>query len=152
MYCLNDIIIFLIPMIAGYLTAYFCPVGDKAGANIPARPEPYVFMIVWPILYILMGISWVNARKEIENDMTTINVLYTSLVVSLSLWTYFYGCAKNKRYALYTILISILILLVLMMYSPTYLLLPLAVWLFFATMLNFTEVNMEGFSIIPRIR
>lgn len=151
MYCAQDILLFLLPMISGYLTSYFCPVGDSTGSNVPARPDPYVFMIVWPILYILIGISWVNATKEIENDVTTIHIMYGFLIVLLCLWTYFYGCAKNKKYALYTILLSLLALSIIMLYSPTYLLLPLAVWLLFATMLNLTEVNKEGFSIIPKL-
>lgn len=144
----EDIILFFLPMISGYLTSYFCPVGKQAGVNINARPPPCVFMILWPILYILLGLGWVNAKNNDDNNKLVVNVLYGLLTLSLSLWTFLYGCENNKTYALYTLPVSILLIMIILMYDPTYLLLPLLVWLFFAMMINFEEVNNESFKVI----
>jgi len=145
MVTLTDIILFFLPMVAGYLTSYFCPIGPQAGVSINARPPPCVFMIIWPILYILTGLSWVNANNDDNNNKFVVNVLYGLLTLCLSLWTYFYGCENNRTYALYTLPITILLILIILMYSPTYLLLPLLVWLIFAMMINFAEVNNESY-------
>jgi len=131
-------------MVAGYLTSYFCPIGNKAGITVNARPPSCVFMIVWPLLYILLGLSWVNANNDDDNNKLIVNVLYGLLTLSLCMWTYFYGCEGSRTSALYTLPVSILLILIILMYSPTYLLLPLLVWLFFAMMMNFEEVNREG--------
>lgn len=141
MVTLTDIILFLLPMFSGYITSYFCPIGKMAGITVNARPPPFVFMIIWPILYILTGLSWVNANNDDSNNKLIVNVLYGLLTLFLSLWTYFYGCQNNREYALYTLPVAILLILIILMYDPTYLLLPLIVWLFFAMMINFAEVN-----------
>ena len=139
-----DIILFLLPMIVGYATSFFCKIGRTAGAAVNSRPPSYVFMIIWPILYLLMGLSWVNANNDLMNNQLTVNVLYGLLTFTLALWTYFYGCQNNKKYALWTLPMSILLILIILMYTPNYLLLPLLVWLLFAMLLNFEEVNKDG--------
>lgn len=157
MVTLSDIVLFFLPMVTGYVSSYLCPIGSNAGIVVNARPPSCVFMIIWPILYILLGLSWVNANNNHKNNKLIVNILYGLLTLCLSSWTYFYGCESNKLLALYTLPVSILLILIILLYNPTFLLLPLLVWLFFAMMINFEEVNrmaFENFNIIvaPTIR
>lgn len=140
---LIDIIIFLTPLISGYTMSSICPMKRTSGSNIPARPPSWVFGIVWPILYILMGLSWVLLRKE--KNKTTVDILFFLLIIALNSWLFFYSCLKKKKSALYILLISIVIVLLIWGYSvgtkQMFYLTPLVVWLIFAFILNFTEIN-----------
>lgn len=144
---LNDVIKFFAPMIAGYgVSNFLCPMPENAGSEVEARPDPKVFSIVWPILYVLIGLSWVYDSKTVLNNCYT-DILYIALIGSLTLWIYYYSdkCGNSKQNSLYTMLFSILIILVILTYTfPNYLLLPLLVWLLFAMLLNFTEINEEA--------
>jgi tryptophan-rich sensory protein len=142
-----DIIIVLIPALSGFLTSRICNVGNEAGVEVKARPPPIVFGIVWSILYVLIGISWMLLRNCNCKNRNVVDILYITLIILLNSWVVMYGCKKNKKYALYVLPISILCNLILVMYGlnsiSSYLLLPLLVWLNFAMLLNYTEVNME---------
>ncbi len=145
---ITNVIFFSLPTIASLITSAFCPMTKEAGSTINARPPPIVFGIVWTILYILLGISWVSSRNSQYMNKTIIDILYVSLIILLNFWIVKYGCDKDKKGALYTIPFSILLTLILILYNlntktvSSYLLLPLFVWLMFAMMLNYTEVNM----------
>jgi benzodiazapine receptor len=133
-------ILLFTPMITGFVTSMIWKVGPSAGANVPARPHPIVFGIVWPILYILMGIAWIKLRKDngISND-----ILFGIITLLLCLWIVIYY--YNKKGGLYVILLCYLAVLLAIIHNSknknSLLIVPLLVWLIFATMLNFTEVN-----------
>ena len=140
---LTDIPIFLTPLTIGYLMSAICPMKGRAGSNVPSRPPGWVFGVVWPILYILMGLVWVRLRKQ--KDKITVDILFCLLTVVLNSWIVVYSCANRKKDALYILLISLTISLAIWGYSvgttELFYFTPLVVWLLFATMLNFTEVN-----------
>jgi tryptophan-rich sensory protein len=141
---IHEIIIFLLPSILSFLVSKICPVGNQSGVIIPARPPPIVFGVVWTILYGFIGLAWVLSRRCCEKKF--INVLYIILIGLLNLWVINYGCNKDSKSALYVMPFCILVTMILIMYQgntiSSYLLLPLLVWLFFAMLLNYTEVNM----------
>ena len=141
---LTNIIIFLIPLTTGYLMSYICPMKEgEAGTNVPARPPGWVFGIIWPILYILLGLVWVKLRKE--KDKIKVDILFTLLIITLNSWIYVYSCLNKKKYALYILIVSLTISLTIFGYSfgttELFYFTPLVAWLIFAIMLNFTEVN-----------
>jgi tryptophan-rich sensory protein len=120
-------------------------------AILRVRPEPWVFGVAWLILYFLVSFAWIYALSS-ETRLTdwylgedyeiTIYVLYGLLVLSLFLWPFIYN--KSTRWSLYSIVISILLTIMSMVVSPTgsrLALTPLLVWLFFATMMNYTVAN-----------
>ena len=78
---------------------------SKSGTTIKFRPPGYVFGIVWPILYILLGLSWINS--EYKKDKI-IDGLYFVLSTLLALWIVVYSCYKSKKGALSIMLLSIL--------------------------------------------
>ena len=132
-------LIFFIPMLSGFLTSSVCTIGKGSGSTVKSRPPSYVFGIVWSILYILIGISWVESRKNLKKFV--VDFLYILLILFLCLWIFLYGCKKNKKLAMYTILFSIMINIFILIYSKSYYLVPLLIWLLFALMLNSEEVN-----------
>ena len=133
-----------IPLLSGYFMTWICPMTKNAGANINARPPAYIFGIIWPILYILLGYSWVM----LENYKYTDNLFCFNILLG-ALWIYNYSCINNKKNALYVLLAMILASLYLILYSfenepsVSYYILPYIIWLLFALMLNFKEVNMN---------
>ncbi len=139
-----DVIIIILPAILGFITSKICNLGNDAGIKIKARPPPEVFAIVWSILYILIGLSWFMYRKNI-NKKIVVDLLYLILIILLNGWVVMYSCKKNKKNALYILPLSILCNLILILYTlntmSSYLLLPLFVWLNFAMLLNYSEVN-----------
>ena len=135
---------FYIPIITGYIMYYLCPMNKNYGSKINARPPSYVFGIVWPVLYLLLGYSWVMLQDNENADL--LFGINTFLGI---LWLYIYTCNNNKKHALYILLAMILVSLYLIFYSfkinstITYFIAPYTVWLFFALMLNFKLVNMN---------
>ena len=130
----------LLPMILGYIMSYFCKM-DNSGKNIKFRPPTYIFIIVWPILYLLVGISWINSIQKYD---IKIEILYLILIELLTKWIYVYSCMNNKKMAIYILLLILLIITILMILIPTnskLLLSPLLIWIFFATLMNVTEVQ-----------
>jgi benzodiazapine receptor len=117
-----------------------------SGVQINARPPSYVFAVVWTILYILLGISWVHSRNCKCNNSKIVDTLYITLIALLNYWIVKYGCDKDPKSALFILPFTILLTLILIVYSlgtaSSYLLLPLLVWLIYAMLLNYTEVNM----------
>lgn len=136
---LLSIIIFFIPLISGFLTGNLCKMGDDAGKTINARPPGYIFGIVWTILYLLLGGAWLYSRSK--KKTVIVDILYILLIISLCTWVVIYGCKKDKKSALYIIPISMLITIFILIYTPNFYIAPLLVWLLFAFLLNFTEVN-----------
>jgi len=138
-----DFIIFVIVFGVSYGTSSICSIGSSAGVSIPARPPSYIFGIVWSVLYFFIVFSWGYDLRKKELDKRIIWGLYLTLVALLNLWIYLYGCKSNKKYALWSLPFSILTVLFTVLYCKAYLLLPLLVWLLYALMLNFTEVNLS---------
>jgi tryptophan-rich sensory protein len=133
---------FCLPAGIGFLTGALCPLRN-AGSSIPARPPGYVFGIMWTLLYILVGLAWIYASRI----HWMYDVAFLALSLLLASWTVVYGCGNGKKAALYILLLNLLaatmitISLVLHGCFWALSLVPLVIWLIFATMLNYTEVN-----------
>lgn len=136
---MENLIILFIPMLSGFLSSSICSIGEGSGSTVKSRPPGYIFGIVWTLLYILIGISWVDSRKKYKQNV--VDLLYSLLILLLCIWIFLYGCKKNKKFAMYSILFSIMITIFILMYSLSYYLVPLLIWLLFALLLNFEEVN-----------
>jgi len=119
----------IIPLIAVFAVSTVFPVSQKAGSHVSFRPPPYVFAIVWPILLILLGYSW-TLRPELS-------IYYAGLTLLLAAWpaVFFY----SPRLAFYEIIVTALATAFLI-YQDSYLLIPLGLWLSFASVLNFYTI------------
>jgi tryptophan-rich sensory protein len=131
----------IIPGLLGFISAMFCNVKKDSGSNVSFRPPTIAFSIVWPILYILLGLSWFYSRKE--NQIIS-DIFYISLILVLCLWIFVYSCQNNKKSGVYILIISIIFALLSYTIAPLnskIMIVPLIGWLFFATLLNMFEVK-----------
>ena len=136
----NELLRLFYPMIAGYLVSFKCKM-SKSGTNIKFRPPGYVFGIVWPILYILLGLSWINSDYKKDK---IIDGLYFGLSTLLALWIVIYSCYKSKKGALFIMMLSILAIVFLMILIPKksqLYLAPLLVWLCYALLLSTSDIQ-----------
>jgi|TARA_Y100000816_G_C25858515_1_gene448335 tryptophan-rich sensory protein len=135
--CLSYGVIFL-PMLAVYLPTVIFPFKQDIGKDVPFRPPGYVFAIVWPILLFLVGISWFLRRYS----GYIFNIGFSLLSVVLAIWYILYDI--NKVYGLIDIVSAFVLTVFLATYKFKYLesllLLPLAGWLVFASILNIYSI------------
>tara|TARA_B100000902_G_scaffold399012_1_gene467966 strand:- start:787 stop:1152 length:366 start_codon:yes stop_codon:yes gene_type:complete len=121
-------------MFSVYLSGLFFPIAKDSGRDIPFRPPSWVFGVVWPILLLLIGYSWVLRPK--------LSVYYFILTILLSTWSMFY--ANNRILAFINILLTIGFSIYLILYKfkkkSSYLLIPLVLWLSFASYLSYNSI------------
>ena len=135
-----DLLRLFYPMVAGFVVSKFCKM-EKSGVTVKFRPPGYVFGIVWPILYILLGLSWINSNPSSNKK---VELLYFVLSSLLAYWIVVYACQKNKRNAVFIMLALILNIGVLMVQIPKksqLYLVPLGIWLLFALLISTTEIQ-----------
>lgn len=152
MFSIREWIILLLPMIACFTASAVCPIGKTAGNSVVFRPPAWVFGIVWFIITIMLGLSWVIALKQ--NDQTTsklpisaIYTIYGFLVGFLVWWIIQYGCNKDKISATWIFVPLIMTALMCMVIGSTIsrlLVCPLIAWLIFALLLATTEINQQS--------
>ena len=138
----KNIIKLFLSMIIGYLVSLKCKMNKSSGSIVKFRPPSYIFGIVWPILYLLIGCSWIQSTNTIIKNK--IDYLYISLSLLLGFWIYVYSCMNNKIGSLYVMFIIFLNLLFLMILIPKksqLLLAPLCIWLLYATFLLTTDIQ-----------
>ena len=136
----EDLMRLVYPMVAGFGVSLFCKM-EKSGVDVKFRPPPYIFGIVWPILYLLLGWSWVQSNPR-QNQM--IDGLFFTLSSLLAVWIVVYSCRKDKKNAVFVmvaILLAIALLMVLIPQKSKLMLTPLGIWILFALLLSTTEVQ-----------
>ena len=139
---LSEYTLFFTPFIIGYATSAVCTIGSQAGKSVPFRPPSWVFGIAWPILFGMLGLSWVLAWRE-DPTIRTLG-LYGLTSLCLGLWTVVYGCYKNKKSAIWVLVLCIASIISNMVIGTTtsrMLLSPLMAWVLFATLMNTAEVS-----------
>ena len=137
-----EILIILIPSILGYSLSALCPISKSAGKSVPFRPPSYVFAIVWPILFLCLGISMMIAFRN-NKKLFWLYILTTILIVS---WIVFYSCLKNKLIASCILILSVLLIGLCIFFSDTLqriLMSLLILWCIFASVLNIYEINLK---------
>lgn len=133
--------IIIIPNLFVYFMSRIQPIQKNIGSKIPFRPPPYVFALVWPILLLLLGFSWYQSLSQ----GYLINSGYILLTILLSCWFLMYQ--YHKIWGLLNIIASWLITSYLILSrlstSPSWLLVPLNLWLIFAAVLNYYSLKIE---------
>ena len=128
---------FLFPIVSGYLTANICPMNSGSGSKIKFRPPGYIFGIVWPILYLLLGAAWIYSNKY--------GIYYLIISLLLCLWLVVYSCLKQKKHASWVLLASLFMSFLTYTISnktSQLLISPLIIWLLFALLMNIMEVQL----------
>ena len=123
-----------IPLIAVNGIAFLYPISKDSGQKLWFMPPPYVFAIVWPILLLLLGYSWYLRPKLV--------FFYAYLTILLSTWAMLWD--YNKFYAFINIISTLISTLILILYKyrtlSSILLVPLLLWLSFASVLNYYSI------------
>ena len=123
-----------IPLISVNSIALLFPISKTSGQKVSFRPPPYVFAIIWPLLLLLIGYSWYLRPN--------LSYYYAFLTLLLSTWSILW--AYSKLYSLFNIIITLIftLYLIFLKYSKksSYLLIPLFLWLSFASVLNFYSI------------
>ena len=139
-----ELVIFLLPLIVGFGTGMICRTKSSAGSSIKFRPPSWVFSLLWTVLYLMIGLSWVLSLR-VDKSQLLVNVLYITLIVILSLWLVLYSCINQKKWALVMMVLSLMITLITYTMIPSViakgLLVPLFVWLIYALLLSVFEVQ-----------
>ena len=131
-------IFILIPLVLGTIVGLL----TSTNSNIDSILPPWIFPVVWTILYTLMGISSYLIYKE-TNEIPKI---YIYQLISNLLWPFVFF--KFKLFTLAFIWILLLILLVIIMIKDFisknklagYLQIPYLIWLIIAAILNLTFI------------
>lgn len=114
-----------------------CGIDKLTGVSVRMRPPAWVFGVVWPVLYLCL---WYSSVLDSSRDW-----MYSVLFFMLFMWPLVYGCQGRKRMGVYVLLLS-LFWNVVMLVSTSHIqsrlyLVPSAVWLMFALLLNILEVE-----------
>ena len=140
---INSKFLIIVPLLFSVISSYICKLDKNTGQNVKFRPPPYLFGIIWGILYVCIGISWYNAVNHSNNILLT-NTLYISIIISLFSWIYIYECMAKKKEASWFFIIIITLVLFSLMSGPLIsrlLMCPLLAWCCFALIMNTTEIQ-----------
>ena len=129
-------ILYVIIFLLSFLTSSFCKFDQSI--KLKQQPEPYVFGIIWPILYICIGFS-ANTTKLFECKM-----LIYFLIFLLNSWIIVYNCVNSKKNALYILsIIKATVILIMCVHEQNMskiAMLPLLAWIQIAYSLNWDYI------------
>lgn len=140
------IIAILIPLVIGFLSSAFTMNSMEVYQSLnkpPLSPPGWVFGVVWPILYILMGISSYIIYKSNDPDKGNVLVLYGLQLIMNGLWPIFFFVMEKYLFSTIwlILLIGIVVLVTIFFYKISkpagLLMIPYIIWLCFALYLNF---------------
>ena len=126
----------ILPALFISITSLICPNLKDSASNVKLRPPGWVFGVIWPLLYIAIGLAWEITRKDKE---------FTALTALLCSWLVVYSCRGEKNNARFVLvastLISSYILWAIRKNQYYWLMIPITAWLMFATYLNQAEIR-----------
>tara|TARA_Y100000389_G_scaffold174968_1_gene185351 strand:- start:17057 stop:17506 length:450 start_codon:yes stop_codon:yes gene_type:complete len=140
----NYLLIFL-PAIIGYGTQLRCSNDTNTGSTIKFRPPSWVFGLVWPILFLLLGLSWSTSMQVCTNKQICM-FTYGLTSILLGLWLVVYDCMNSKKEASWVLLLAIASSLASFAQGneiSKLMISPLIAWIIFAMVMNTTEVQSE---------
>lgn len=139
------IICIALPMIVGFISSSIT--GDVSYKynmfnQPPLSPPGWLFGIMWPILYILMGISsFLILNSDIRNKKKYIGIYLIQLAVNFIWMPVFFAADMFWFAAIIILVLDILVITMCIWFKmvnnlASYLLIPYIVWILFATYLN----------------
>ncbi len=111
-------------------------------AKSPLTPPPWVFSVVWTVLYILMGISFYLVQQSPEKNKASAYSFYAAQLFLNFLWTFVFFTLDNYSLSLFIIVLLLASIAgMIITFHPinkksAYLQLPYLLWVSFATYLN----------------
>ena len=140
---LKNILYISLPIILGTIIGIITQNSSNFDSLIkpPLTPPPIIFIIVWSILYILIGISYFLFKKNSYNDKLETLIYYLQLFVNLT-WSILFFTLKQRFISIIWLLILIILIYLLISLfkqknkTSSILLIPYLIWCIFATYLN----------------
>ena len=131
-----DVVRCVAPGLVGCVCVFACPIKKNSGVSQAQRPPAYVFRIIWPILYILIGFAWWHSKEDL---------IFGTLTALLGAWIVAYGCGKSSKIALYILSMVLAVTIAAMVCcvgqrAVVYALIPLLAWCQIAFLLNWHDV------------
>ena len=139
-----EIALVAVPAAVGYALSAACEM--PSSAEIPFRPPAWAFGVVWPVLYLLLGVAWFRTASS-AGFLSFSSASYLLTTALLGLWLVVYSCLRQTRNAVFVLLASVLsVAFNLALSGPTerLMLIPLMVWLCFATLMNAWQTGQTG--------
>ena len=125
----------LLPAIIGFTISGICKFSKTESKSINIAPPGFIFGIVWPILYLIIGYAWITEYKNKYVDL-----VFLINAICSGVWLYLFNCRNNKRLSLYLILVIIATSLMMIQTSKgltnKVLLCCYTTWLLFAMLMN----------------
>lgn len=132
----------LAPIVSGYALSMVCPIPKDEGYTLPQQPPSYIFKVIWPILYLLLGYSWNKSHKYRETD-----IMHAILTMLLCIWIMVFSCIGKKKYGLYVLTCVVAVTVCCMCLHPDngckVALTPLLAWTTLALQLNYHILDSE---------
>lgn len=102
--------------------------------RIPLAPPNWVFGVVWPLLYVTIGLAWYQSGK---ND-----ALFMATLIACCAWLPFNACGPRIIAPIVLMIACLLSVWTTISLSGTnrLLMVPLSLWTAFATYLNIVDV------------
>ena len=134
--------IFIPVIVGGIIGLIINPFTNYGSLNKPPLAPPGIlFSIIWPILYVLMGISYgiLKSKKLVDSKISI--VYYVQLGIN-ALWSIFFFLLKWKLFSFIWILVLdvIVIYMIVLFYQKNkvagILQVPYLLWILFASYLN----------------
>jgi len=141
----------LVSLSAGLVGSQFTPGEWYDGLEKPSwNPPSWVFGPVWTALYILMGVAaWMVWRERGFGGSSPALYVFLAQLVLNGLWSYLFFGANSPMWAFFEILVLEALIIVTMVLfwrirmAAGVLLLPYALWVAFASVLNLTLWRMN---------
>lgn len=138
----------LLPLLVGAGASFLSREGFSTFETVnkpPLTPPPYVFAVVWTLLYILMGISSYLvfvARKPQNQTDAALKIYGVSLLLNFIWPLLFFGLGAYLLSFFELLLLWVSVLLTILAYrkinaSAAWLQVPYFLWVTFAAYLNF---------------
>jgi tryptophan-rich sensory protein len=139
----TSIIIILLPFILGFISSLFINKQNIPSVKSPVNPPKWLFGVVWPILYLLLGYSSYLIYQSKSANKNKIFTLYIIHIILLSIWFPVFVNYYN-RYLSFVSIIFILLYAIYLYFEYTkisitasYCLIPYILWLCFASYLTY---------------
>lgn len=140
----RNMLYILLPGIIGSVFGRLCPMNSGKLPINKSQPPGWVFGIVWPLLYLLVGYNWYLTLSNVP-----LYWMHWLLIVSLNVWLYLVGCNNKWRegswlfVAIIAVALSVWILSsqIATTWYQMVLIVPLISWLLFAHKLNILVVE-----------
>lgn len=107
-------------------------------------PPPFLFSIVWTILYALMGVSSYKIYESLSYHKTNCLILYGINLFLVFLWPIIFFNLQARLFAfVFIIFLDLVVLFMIFCFfginrKAAYLQIPYFLWLIFASILNFS--------------